>query len=236
MSTTRPFNASAMGNGFPFCVIRDSLAQDFGNYKFVKFPGATNSERLQNASWFFWRLKSFSKFQLNWTMFETDRPPQANNHYIKEDPSGNVSFFPNYSEDYLSVSEPFQRVCPPRDMPGAYDYTGEPLFETVLETGYDDTYGQSGFAEIWFHFGFDEDGDICLMYDIMVYIEDNQSFTILNSESFDIAYNSATVSMQVGPKSTDTVDLLIYGLYIEGTSDYVRFDGGEIITEFWEEA
>jgi len=234
MSTTQKFTALGAGNGFPFCLMTDfDYTENYSFYTRVKFPGTSQHEKLKNATWFFWMLKRFSSFRIDYTMFYNDDTSESSFFLIKFDPSGQPAYFPNQADQdgLLSVYDPFKRICP--FYVNSYKPLGEPLFETSLENYYDGRYGHLGIGYLWFHWSVDDDGDICLLYRLEGFLT-GEDFSVVSSDPYSLEHNHIFVPLKVGPNASDVIDLKIYGLNFENTSDYCRVDSAVITSEFWE--
>ncbi len=224
MSTAQKFTALGAGNGFPFCLITN---QDyFDNYFFwsrVKFPGSTQSEKLKNASYFFWRLKSFTNLKIDYTIFLTNDDEEFRTGFfeIQNNPSGQPAFFGGGESNLLSVYEPHKRPC-------IRTGGGELLIETMLETV---TEGLIGEGYLYFNLCLDENEDVCLIYQLEGF--DPNGFLIISH--FDQSpINSVSVPLKVGPNENDIIDLTFYGLGEEGRRDRCRIDSALIEPEYWE--
>lgn len=236
MSTTQQFFSSGAGNGLPFCPAPYAVVQDLYSWmSSVKFPGANAGERLKNASHFFWNLKAYTDFELDFTVHYDATTNESSSFFVQADPSGNVALHTAGENGLLSDYEPFERVCPHPETPGAYNtWTGEGLYAVQLETYLDSLdVGSLGRGLVLFSAGYDSDGDLSLLYFLNAYTDQDESFLALSSDPLEIEYNSDVLTMKVGPGEGDNVDLIIYGLFLENTSYWFSFDGGLVTPEFW---
>lgn len=227
------FTALGRGNGFPFCPHSYEYISEWLPFmSLVKFPGDTQFEQLINGMNFFWLLKSCPTFKFDFSIYLSQEGKTEAGSFL---PVHDIGFGLEAEDDILSLYKPHERVCPPGNLPGLYGAGRETIFSITLQSNLmSDKYGELGKCDVFFDFGYDENGDLNLLYLVRGYVDENEQILAISNIVYGIAYNSVFVPIRVGKNVGDVVNLKIYGLFIGNSSDHASVLGGEISSEFWE--